>query len=262
MDKRFIQSDENGEYMILKINNKDALMNMMNGKHWFRHPAYYQWLDICGGDDNRGDEFDNKIEYYERILTPRYSITNIDYDKQIDRKRQISFYKLRVNGGSFDRADIRIKEFGECFGIIDIKHMERCINKTLPSLEVEMGECNYDQQSGTGGSSFKRSKYRYQNEYRVTLFSDDYKKQVFDNTQYKQLCEEEDLLICNFNTNKTDKSLINKIKLTELVKICMQKDYVDKRDCFYDCMYHKLFSTDYLCNDDFSLDMWKPIDLK
>jgi hypothetical protein len=61
INTEFIQTDTNGDFIIIKVGSKITLESMKNGNFWFRHPAFFNHQQNCNNDHSRGDANDNKL---------------------------------------------------------------------------------------------------------------------------------------------------------------------------------------------------------
>lgn len=111
--KFFLKNALGQRCVYLKIGSRDALINMNQGKWWFRHPAYFQYEDIINGDKERGDGEDSLIKekYFTTFFnaktiqanlgsTPTQEISatlQLSRENDIYKGRILYFYRLNIN---------------------------------------------------------------------------------------------------------------------------------------------------------------------
>lgn len=204
---QYIQNDCYGKFVIIKVSNHETLKSMKQGNLWFRHPAYFNYAENKNGDSDMGDKYDNKLEYLSNDhqflpentirITGLLSGKNLDciatirfiqYSDGQDEKRQISFYKLRIDEkGFYETVDNRMGTFGDSFVLVNIDGIIEYLSRQ--KYTVCMGECAYyDEETYNGecDTFFKRCKYKYQNEFRINISHDEFKKQINDSVQIQE----------------------------------------------------------------------------
>lgn len=170
----YINSDAYGCYIILKINKKDVLESMRKGTFWFRHPAFYNCEEDKNGNTTLGDKYDDKLRAITNCDDPPNesgaTMRVYEYSEQ-DENRQISFYKLRLGKDCrYEKVDAKMRNFGDSFALIDKTKIIGCLREAKYTFfDGDCFYCDDDTYVGECGSFFKRIRYNYQNEYRISI---------------------------------------------------------------------------------------------
>jgi len=155
---------------IIKISSADVIGKMRNGSLWFQSPQSFQKYS-GEGQKARADAYDSRFSY---INKSRYV-----EDQNSDTYRLLCFYSLIVNedGDFLERPDKRLGEFGDRYSIVDITTLLTLIKEHIVEPNKKISSVanwiNYlrENYSGVYSPFCKFPKFRYQNEFRIVLWS-------------------------------------------------------------------------------------------
>ncbi len=197
---------EDSKRILIKISDENAINSMRNGVFWFQSPKYfqnYQGNDAIGdvvecayekvldisqdliethSSRGKGDivEIDGQMYKYERSENGKVYVSSVYQNYN----RLLCFYSLYLDeNGKIIVPDEKMKQFGSHFSIIIDrpvleKRIKSYIGKLDYNVEYRAVSVNYlsEKYNGIYTPSCKFDKYKYQNEYRIILQSENYNK--------------------------------------------------------------------------------------
>jgi hypothetical protein len=237
---QYLNSDKYGQFIILKVNDSKALENMQKGEFWFRHPAFYN--SDYDEKSTKTDKYDNRIKSItisqQNIEEGKIAVSGeIDAcNKEVmatirailfccqDNMRQISFYKLRINGnGDYLTVDNKMREFGDKFAFVNISKIYDHLKQK--GIEFQLGDCIYEDENNYKSnfeSFYKRKRFCYQKECRIILSSDAYMQKVNNNESLQELYREERIFTGGLCAETTEKRIEAENKLYDIEKKILQ----------------------------------------
>ena len=156
---------------IIKISSAGVINNMRTGSLWFQSPRIFHEYE----GDGKKVRKDIHNSRYSRIDEKGYIV-----DKNVDTYRLLCFYTLNVDaeGNFLKKPNKRLKEFGNCYSIVDIKTLLAQLESYLITLNKKV-DCFHDwvtylrkNYSGAYSPFCKFPKDSYQDEFRIVLLSD------------------------------------------------------------------------------------------
>jgi hypothetical protein len=158
---------------IIKISSADVINSMRDGNLWFQSPRYFQEY-VGDGQKARADIHDAKYSFIGEN-------GNID-DQNADTYRILCFYSLNVDkdGNFLEKPNEKLREFGDCYSIVDLETLLLQIKNHIVSLNRNMGYvANWvnhltGKYSGVYSPFCKFPEFDYQHEFRIVLLSDSF----------------------------------------------------------------------------------------
>lgn len=208
----YIWKDGEERSLIIKIKGEIVLNSMKKGVYWFQHPSFFIHEGLRdGGNRQVADRYEcliNSIQSEEVYMSEGAFTLNIggnrignniggnvkiinktfNENKDIDKRRFISFYKLRIDkNGCFGKIDLRNLEFSDKFALINVCKLEQALRQK--GYNPEFDDIDYYNEAYSGKVSYfmKDKSFLHQSEFRVMLIEDKFADEISQDSYLRDL---------------------------------------------------------------------------